>query len=76
MIVFNTTLEFGLYLKTVFPLALVGYEMVNSRASLAITISYPTSASGISVFRKTPKEKPQNRLQSLQKDAMIVVLYT
>ena len=47
--VYNRT-EFN---KTIFPFALVGYEMVvaNSalRASLAITISYPTDAHGIIV---------------------------
>ena len=45
---------------TIIPLALVGYEMIiaNSalRASLAIIISYPTSASGIIVLLKTIKK--------------------
>ena len=43
---------------TIIPLALVGYEMVANEArsaDLAITISYPISASGIIVLLKTPK---------------------
>ena len=40
------------YLKIILR-ARVGYEMVDS---LAITIAYPTSASGIIVLLKTPKE--------------------
>ena len=43
--------KIGEYL-TIIPWARVGYEMVV--ASLAITISYPTSASGIIVLLKTP----------------------
>ena len=43
----------GVFNKTIIPLALVGYEMIiaNSaqRASLAITISYPTRRRGIIV---------------------------
>ena len=37
---------------TIIPRARVGYEMVDSQR---ITISYPTSASGIIVLLKTPK---------------------
>ena len=48
---------------TIIPLALVGYEMIDSQqgawsrsAELAIIISYPTSASGIIVLLKTIKK--------------------
>ena len=41
--------------------------MMTNDAELATNMSYPTSASGIIVLLKTPKEIPQNRLQSLRK---------
>ena len=44
---------------TIIPRACVGYEMVDTQrarsAELAMTISHPTSASGIIVLLKTPK---------------------
>ena len=41
---------------TIIPQVRFGYEMVDSQwgAELAIIISYPTNASGIIVFLKTP----------------------
>ena len=51
--------RFRVVYLTIIPRARVGYEMVDSQrgaAELAITISYPTSASGIIVLLKTPKE--------------------
>ena len=44
------------------------------RAKLVISISYPTSASGIIVLLKTPIEIPQSRLQSLQNEAMLTAI--
>ena len=49
---------------TIIPRVRVEYE-------LAITISYATSASGIIVLLKTPKEIPQHQLRSLQKKTRI-----
>ena len=68
--------RFRVVYLTIIPRARVGYEMVDSQrghsAELAITISYPTSASEIIIILlKTPKE-----LQYLSSPTVLADAYT
>ena len=67
--------KIGEYL-TIIPCARVGYEMVV--ASLAITISYPTSASGIIVLLKTPpkyRKLDYNKNKKAQKITHTITIF-